>query len=363
MGRLTIFGLLAVLLAFAGCSNDITTPSTSSVENPENLPLPPAGEGETEFSTAKAEGDIVDTAINAGFNTLVDAVIAADLVGALEAEGPLTVFAPTDDAFSELPADLVAKLFMPEYKEKLQQILTYHVVAGKVTSSDLRWYQSVETLEGSNLEILKFWRLIKVNDARVTLADVMATNGVIHVINKVLVPPGFALDEPEAPTKDIVDTAIAGGFDTLVDAVIAAELVDTLRQDGLTVFAPTEEAFAQLPAELAAALFKPENKVLLQELLAYHVIAAEVRSTDLKRWQFVQMFNGGYTLVTKWPSGAVKVNGSTVTQADILTTNGVIHAINRVLIPLSFYGALPGLDAVPPADHPELQLMEQASNL
>ena len=361
MGRLMTIGLLSILLAFAGCSNEITAPAIPA-ENPENLPLPPAGEGETEFSTGKAEGDIVDTAMTAGFKTLVDAVTRAELVEALQAEGPLTVFAPTDDAFAALPADLVAKLFMPEYKEKLQEILTYHVVAGKVTSSDLRWYQKVETLEGSELEIFKFWRLIKVNDARVTLADVMATNGVIHVINKVLVPPGFTLEEPESPTLDIVDTAIAGGFDTLVDAVGAAELVETLRQDGLTVFAPTEAAFAALPSELAAALFKPENKAYLQELLAYHVIPAEVRSSDLNRWQFVEMFNGGYTFVAKFANGTVYVNLSRVTQADILTTNGVIHAINRVLIPLSFYGALPGLDSVPPADHPELRRMQQASN-
>jgi uncharacterized surface protein with fasciclin (FAS1) repeats len=353
---LTIFTILAALLVFAGCSNDITTPAAPTVENPENLPPAPPGEGETLFSTAKAEGDIVDTAINAGFGTLVDAVIAADLVGALQDDGPLTVFAPTDEAFGELPADLVAKLFLPEYKDKLAQILTYHVVAGKVTSGDLRFYQRVPTLEGSELSILKFWRLIKVNDARVTLADVLATNGVIHVINKVLIPEGFTLDDPAEPTQDIVDIATGGDFPTLVDAVIAAGLVETLRQEGLTVFAPNEAAFANLPAETVAALFDPNNKELLVDLLAYHVIPSEVRSSDLRRWQIVKMFNGGYTLVRKTYDGQVLVNRSRVVAADVLATNGVIHVIDRVLIPLSFYGNVPGLGATPPADHPELEM-------
>jgi uncharacterized surface protein with fasciclin (FAS1) repeats len=124
----------------------------------------------------------------------VAAVGAAELVDALRGDGPFTVFAPDDEAFSRLPAGLVDALLLPENQGKLQQLLLYHVVAGQVLSSDLNYYQRVETLEGSQVRIIKWFGNVWVNWSRVTAADILATNGVIHVINQVLIPRGFTLE-------------------------------------------------------------------------------------------------------------------------------------------------------------------------
>ena len=136
---------------------------------------------------AQAANDIVDTAIAAGsFKTLAAALGAADLVEALKGEGPFTVFAPTDEAFAALPPGTVEELLKPENKEKLVKILTYHVVAGNVLSTDLK-AGKVPTVEGSDVKI-QLGNEVKVNDAQVVKADIKASNGVIHVIDKVIIP-------------------------------------------------------------------------------------------------------------------------------------------------------------------------------
>jgi len=140
-------------------------------------------------SDAMAEADIVDTAIAAGsFNTLVAAVQAADLVDTLKGDGPFTVFAPTDDAFAKLPPGTVESLLEPGNKDKLTAVLTYHVVAGKVMSADIAGKtMSSATINLKNIAI-DGTSGVKVNDATVTAADVEASNGVIHVIDTVLLP-------------------------------------------------------------------------------------------------------------------------------------------------------------------------------
>jgi uncharacterized surface protein with fasciclin (FAS1) repeats len=135
-------------------------------------------------------GDIVEVAVNNGsFNTLVAAATAAGLVEALQADGPLTLFAPTDEAFAALPDGTVESLLLPENVEALQAILLYHVVAGKVMSADLGGVMVVPTLEGSPIEIIAEGAGVTVNGANVIAADVAASNGVIHVIDAVLLPP------------------------------------------------------------------------------------------------------------------------------------------------------------------------------
>ena len=142
-------------------------------------------------SSAKA-ADIVDTAVSAGsFTTLVAAVQAAGLAETLKGEGPFTVFAPTDDAFAKLPAGTVDNLLKPENREQLQQILTYHVVPGKVMSSDLQGKSTTAaTVEGSDVEIDASGSAVMVEGATVTQADIAASNGVIHVIDTVIMPEG-----------------------------------------------------------------------------------------------------------------------------------------------------------------------------
>ena len=138
----------------------------------------------------KAAGkDIVDTAVSAGsFNTLAAALKAAGLVETLKGDGPFTVFAPTDEAFAKLPAGTIETLLKPENKEKLTQILTYHVVAGKAMSSDLKDGQKVATVNGKNASVKISGGKVTVGEANVVKADVAASNGVIHVIDTVLMP-------------------------------------------------------------------------------------------------------------------------------------------------------------------------------
>jgi uncharacterized surface protein with fasciclin (FAS1) repeats len=135
--------------------------------------------------------DIVDTAAsNSDFSTLVAAVKAAGLVDALKADGPLTVFAPTNAAFAKLPAGTVESLLLPENKAKLVQILTYHVVAGKVMAADVVKVDSATTLEGAMVNVMVTDGGVKINNANVVKTDIKTSNGVIHVIDTVLLPKG-----------------------------------------------------------------------------------------------------------------------------------------------------------------------------
>jgi len=136
--------------------------------------------------------NIVETAINAGnFTTLVAALTAGELVETLKGEGPFTVFAPTDEAFARVPAATLTDLLKPENKEKLQAILTYHVVSGKVSAADAAKLTSAKTVNGQELTI-DASSGVKINDAKVVTPDVEATNGVIHIIDAVLMPAAAA---------------------------------------------------------------------------------------------------------------------------------------------------------------------------
>jgi uncharacterized surface protein with fasciclin (FAS1) repeats len=138
---------------------------------------------------AAADRDIVDTAVAAGsFKTLAKALAAADLVGTLKGPGPFTVFAPTDDAFAKLPAGTLETLLKPENKAKLRRILTYHVVAGTVMAADVVKLQSAKAMSGDSLTIASGSGGVTVDKAKVVTTDIAATNGVIHVIDRVILP-------------------------------------------------------------------------------------------------------------------------------------------------------------------------------
>jgi uncharacterized surface protein with fasciclin (FAS1) repeats len=137
----------------------------------------------------KKKADIVDTAVAAGnFNTLAAALEAGGLVGTLKSDGPFTVFAPTDEAFAKLPAGTVEELLRPENKDKLVEILTYHVVAGKVKAVDVVTLSSAETVNGKSVTIRVEEDTVYINDSRVIATDVWASNGVIHVVDTVILP-------------------------------------------------------------------------------------------------------------------------------------------------------------------------------
>ena len=215
------------------------------------------------------ERSIVEVAVEAGnFKTLAAALKAGDLVAPLQGKGPFTVFAPTDDAFAALPEGTLATLLDPENKATLQAILTYHVVAGEVPARDVVKKLFATTLNGQRVDIRVDDRGVSIDGARVTKTDIKCSNGVIHVIDAVLVPS----------TDDVVTTAVkAGAFKTLVAAVEAAGLVEALKGKGpITVFAPTDEAFAALPEGTIASLLKPENKDRLAGILKLHVVPGRV---------------------------------------------------------------------------------------
>jgi uncharacterized surface protein with fasciclin (FAS1) repeats len=140
--------------------------------------------------TRAAQKDIVETAVNAGqFKTLAAALGAADLVATLKGNGPFTVFAPTDAAFAKLPAGTVENLLKPENKDQLVAILTYHVVPGRVMAADVVKLKEAKTVNGKMLDIETKGEAVMVNDAKVTATDIGASNGVIHVIDTVILPP------------------------------------------------------------------------------------------------------------------------------------------------------------------------------
>jgi len=276
------------------------------------------------FASTAQDNDIVDTAIAAGsFETLVAAVQAAGLEDTLRGEGPFTVFAPTDDAFAALPEGTVEALL--EDPDALAEILLYHVVAGEVLAEDVVTLDAATTVQGSDVDITVIEGGVMVNDANVVIPDVLASNGVIHVIDAVLLPPS----EPEL---DIVDTAIeAGSFNTLVTAVQAAGLEDALRGEGpLTVFAPTDAAFAALPdGTVEALLADPEA---LADILLFHVTAGALTAEDVLSRNQVLTLQGSRAAITVQDGNAFIENAQIVT-TDIEASNGIIHVIDAVILP------------------------------
>jgi transforming growth factor-beta-induced protein len=278
--------------------------------------------------------DIVDTAVAAGtFTTLAAALEAAGLVETLKGEGPFTVFAPTDEAFAKLDKALLDDLLKPENKETLVAILTYHVVPGKVTAADVVNLPSAKTVQGEEVTIKVDGNTVMVNDAKVTQTDIPARNGVIHVIDTVILPPTVA-EKLAAPAQDIVEVAVAAGnFKTLAAALEAAGLVETLKGEGpFTVFAPTDEAFAKLDKALLDDLLKPENKETLVAILTYHVVPGKVTAADVVKLNKAKTVQGE-EITIKVDGNTVMVNDAKVTQTDIAASNGVIHVIDTVILP------------------------------
>jgi uncharacterized surface protein with fasciclin (FAS1) repeats len=330
LGALTI----AAALALSACGSD--GEDTSS----------PAEDTAAETTEAPAEvGTIVDIAAgNPDFETLVAAVTAAELGETLSGEGPFTVFAPTNEAFEALPDGTLDTLLEPENKDQLAGILTYHVVSGAVMAADLSDGQEVETVQGGILTVGIDGDAVTLTDengatVNVTATDIEASNGVIHVIDGVVTPAADDAEGGEEAAGTIVDVAVGNpDFETLVAAVTAADLVETLSGEGpFTVFAPTNDAFAALPEGTLDTLLDPANKDQLAGILTYHVVAGEVMAADLTDGQVVETVNGA-TFTVNIDGDAVTLTdaaGGTVNvvATDVDASNGVIHVIDAVLLP------------------------------
>jgi uncharacterized surface protein with fasciclin (FAS1) repeats len=296
---------------------------------------------------ATGQKNIVQTAVAAGkFKTLVALVKKAGLAGTLSAPGNLTVFAPTDRAFANLKkSDPALYTEVATNKKLLRSVLTYHVVGTRIPASDAvaaaKKRGNVKTVQRESIALrFKGGKIVLNGTARVVVPDVKASNGVIHAIDTVLVPP--SLSQPPAATQSIVQIASANpDFSTLVSLVQKAGLVEAISAPGpFTVFAPTNEAFAKLataaPATYAAVLADP---ALLAKVLTYHVVAGDIKSAQAIA---VARQNGtvkpidGEPISLSLKDGKLTLNGNaTVVTADVRATNGVIHVIDTVIVPPS----------------------------
>lgn len=290
------------------------------------LPCSAWAQAPSDSATAPSgAGTIVETAVAAGsFDTLVAAVKAAGLVETLSGKGPFTVFAPTDEAFAKLPVGTVETLLKPENKGQLVSILTYHVVSGRVPASAVVGLHGAKTVNGQRVDISASDAGVTLDAANVITTDIECSNGIIHVIDSVLLPESGTL----------VDVASsAGSFRTLLAAANAAGLVPTLSGAGpLTIFAPTDEAFSALPKGTVASLLQPENKSKLAEILKYHVVAGRVYSEDALSLSSAPTVAGPSIAIIPTDTGA-NINTARLLQTDIDASNGVIHVIDRVLLP------------------------------
>jgi transforming growth factor-beta-induced protein len=270
-------------------------------------------------------GNIVEVAAADGrFETLIAAVEAAELDDDLAGPGPLTVLAPTDDAFAALPEGTVEALLADV--PTLSAILSLHVTEGRAYSDTVATLTEIETLGGETVEVTVEGGKVFIGGAEVIVADIIARNGVIHVIDAVILPP--------APEPVLIPAALAadGRFSTLLEAVGAADLGAALSGDSkLTVFAPTNAAFAALPEGALAGLLA--NKEKLTDVLTYHVVAGEVKAETVVTLKRGTSLNGVDFAVAVSNTG-VTLNGNVrVTQTDIIAANGVIHVIDAVLLP------------------------------
>ncbi|MBY0309123.1 MAG: fasciclin domain-containing protein, partial [Phycisphaerales bacterium] len=261
---------------------------------------------------------------NPDFKTLVKAAQAAGLIDTLNSAGPFTLFAPTDDAFAKVDKHALADLLKPENRERLRNVLLYHVVSAKVEAAEALKLTSAQAVNGQRLDLRINNGKLMIDDAKVTATDVGASNGVIHVIDKVLMPA----------QDDIAGVAAhAGMFKTLLAAARAAGLTDALTgKDPLTLFAPTDEAFDKLPKGTVESLLKPENKEMLKKVLLLHVVPGRVYSDKVVKLASAKSLDG-QTLTPAVKDGRVSVNGAAVVKTDIEATNGVVHVIDAVLLP------------------------------
>jgi len=302
--------------------------------------MPPTPKATTTAVSGPSKNIVELAQGSSDLSTLVTALKAGDLVAALQGKGPFTVFAPSNAAFAKLPKATLESLLEPDNKDKLVGILTYHVVSGAaVYSKDLKATQNVKTLQGDDVLVTSSSAGVTINgNSKVTAADIAATNGVVHIIDTVLMPPTpkATTTAVSGPSKNIVELAQGSSdLSTLVTALKAGDLVAALQGKGpFTVFAPSNAAFAKLPKATLESLLEPDNKDKLVGILTYHVVSgAAVYSKDLKATQNVKTLQGDDVLVTSSSAG-VTINGnSKVTAADIAATNGVVHIIDTVLMP------------------------------
>jgi len=288
--------ILAVSL-FAGFACE------SDDDDDKNTPAPMGSDSQMSPGLSLAGTVVADQR----FSTLKTALEKADLVNVLD-QGEFTVFAPTNDAFAKIPAETLNALLND--KAALTRVLLYHVVPGTLKAEKVLASTTLATANDLSLKVSANQDGAFINASKIISTDILANNGVIHAIDTVLLPP--ANDK------------------TLVDIVVAAGLVETLQGGEFTVFAPTNEAFAELgEATLNAVL---ADKALLTSILLYHVVPGTVKAQDVLAATQLKTANDGL-LSPEVINGEAYISGAKILQTDVAAKNGVIHVINKVLLP------------------------------
>ena len=345
MKRLALLiGILVLSLVLVACAGTAEPTAETASEANTSQAEAPAEENveeadEVSEEEAMEEKSIVDIAVEDGrFTTLVAAVQAAGLAETLSGEGEFTVFAPTDDAFAALPEGTVESL-LEDPEGALKDILLYHVVGSTVPAETVVTLDSADTLQGEAVSIAVVDGEVVLNDsAKVIIPDIEASNGIIHVIDAVILPPSMteAAAEDEMDAKSIAEIAAEDGrFTTLVAAVEAAGLAETLSGEGeFTVFAPTDDAFAALPEGTVESLLEdPEGA--LKDILLYHVLNQVVTAADVVNYEGVQTIEGENIAIAVVDGDVVLNDSAKVVLTDIAASNGIIHVIDAVLLPPS----------------------------
>jgi len=298
------------------------------------LMLSACGGGDDPAPPPKPEPTLVDVAkADARFSILVEAVVAADLATTLSGAGPFTVFAPTNDAFAALLTELgVSKEQLLANKDLLKTVLTYHVLPARVAKANVPAGKAISTVQGGIFKVDAVGNDLVITDgrnrkAKIIATDVAGSNGLIHVIDKVILPAN----------KNLVETAIATpDLSILVEAVVAADLGATLSGTGpFTVFAPTNAAFAALLTELGVTKAQLlANKPLLTKVLTYHVLSGRVLKADVPIGTAVNTVQGE-SLTVDASLDITDRNGrkARITATDVMTSNGVVHLIDKVILP------------------------------
>jgi uncharacterized surface protein with fasciclin (FAS1) repeats len=295
--------------------------------------------GSSDMDPTMPQPNLVQAAqANPDLSILVEAVVAADLAGTLSGPGPFTVFAPTNAAFAALLGELgVTKAQLLADKPLLTAVLTYHVLDGKVLKAQVPAGKAITTKQGGIFKIDAAGSALTITDGRnrtagIVSTDIQVANGVVHVIDRVILPAD----------KNIVETAVAlasaspAEFTILVEAVVAAGLAPTLSGAGpFTVFAPTDAAFAALLTELGIS--KAEllaDTALLTAVLTYHVLPARAFKADIVPGVQPATVQGGTFSISAAlaiTDGRMRMAGIAAT--DVLASNGVIHVIDKVILP------------------------------
>ena len=281
------------------------------------------------FFTSNANGQtVVDIVVNSpDHNTLETAVIAAELAGALSGEGPFTVFAPTDAAFGAIDAATLNAL-LADPTGDLATILSHHVVVGVADSGTIMDGQSIGNLIAQNLTFSTASGLT-VNGANITVTDIRAENGVVHVIDAVMLPEAMKT-RIMGTIMDVVSTSPV--HTTLNSLIQTAGLDGALSGEGpFTLFAPTDDAIAALPAEVVESLLADPTGALSQVLL-FHAVSGVASTDNIADGTRVGSLQGG-NLEFAANANGVTVNGINISTFDIFTTNGVVHVIDAVLVP------------------------------